>query len=559
MNRIETAAVFLLILVIYLIVGSALMYRAGYVTGEVNIRSGMAADLVDGNERGRQGLVCSVFWAPLPTLLILPFAFSKALLDSGFACVIISAAGGALACLFMFKALRRFSVPRMALYPMIALAAFNPWMLLVSSTGSSEALLLGFLCAALWSFVLWHYDGRLSGLVGLSIMAALLPLVKHQAILFSVLIVGLATAISVARGKPRLRRTEGTLLLAAFPTVYMIGLWFLFNWLIMGDAVFFLRGAYIDPILSEPTTEMAGIQGMLSGTSLSPVSMRTVSPFFAQFLIVPFSAVALVLLAVCLVRARNWPVVLFVCLLVAMPVYHVLMARHGQSFDITGDMSVAIPICIFIAGYFLYSTFGRKRAAMGAGSAVVLLLLAGGTVGSYYCANENLVPTPFVRTASFPYVAPRKQGNEGKILEYIRSKEGLDSRIALMGFQGYDFIRRVNGGEEFVHLINVDIPLIDFRTKGKTLWMLVPKPSGLGAFDSVNLAYRGLYEAKQRDIFTGDVRFNLLLDNREFPEYHIIAVTREQEDRDIFLEKAPKEGGEFLESASSDTGGDTGS
>ena len=87
----------------------------------------------------------------------------------------------------------------------------------------------------------WLQTLKLRSLAYLSILCALVVLTRYQAVLF----VGLVFAVVLAYllvEREKETYTEGTLIVLLSPTVYVAGLWFAANWLIMGDPVFFLRG-----------------------------------------------------------------------------------------------------------------------------------------------------------------------------------------------------------------------------------------------------------------------------------------------------------------------------
>ena len=539
MKRLETSAVFIIIFAIYLTASLILVLKIGYVSQEVNVRSGIAYDLLDGNERGREGLVCSVWWAPIPTLLQLTFGAFPSLISSGVACGIISAAGGALMCFFLFKAFIYLGIKRAAAYPMLILLAFNPWMFFYSSNGSSEALLLGILAGTVWCLLLWYHDNRLSGLIGLSILAALLPLIKHQALLLTFVILASAVVISAIRRKPRLSTAEGTFCLAFSPTIYTVGLWFLFNWLIMGDFLYFLRGVYIDPVRPETTYELTRAHTMLASLLTSRAAENAV-PFLVQFLVVPFLPAAVILMLVSFVRQRRTFLASLLLLLAAMPLYHIFMISRGQSFGITKDALVVIPMSAFLAGYFLSTMFKRKELALNIASTCVVAVMLAGTIASYaFIARGKIDMTPDENKQGkadipIPFAAVDELSlEEMAIKDFIRAKE-IDSKIALIGFQGYDFIRRAKGGGEFIHSINLNLPLILKNTRGKTLYILVPRPAGLAAFDDINIELPNLYHLGETTIGSPGLKAHFMIENKDFQNWRVYTIVRPESDETIF-------------------------
>ncbi len=534
MKKPEALVVFLLIFAVYLTASLILTFKVGYISEEVSVRSGIASDLLAGNERGREGLVCSVWWAPLPTLLILTMGVFPSVVSSGAACGIISALGGALMCFFIFKTLIYLGIQRVSAYVILILVAFNPWILFYSSNGSSEALLLGVLAGTLWYFVLWHYGEKLSGLVGLSILASLLPLIKHQAVLFTFIMLVSAVVVSLMRGKHKLRRVEGTFFLAFFPTIYTVGLWFLFNWLIMGNFLYFLRGIYVNPIRPETTYELSTAYRMLGHLPLTGQAIERILPFFVQFLVMPFIPAAVVFLVLSLIRRRNIFVPVFLGLLAAMPLYHILMISRNQSFSITRDMLVVVPISAFLTAYFFRSIFTERKSVQRIVSVCVLVMLLVGTIGSYTFVTLDAVDMPLQSSRGFPFVAGNDISNEEMEIKKLILNKEFDSRIALVGFQGYNFIRRANGGDEFIHSINLNLPLILKNTRGKDLYIIVPRPAGLAAFDDINIELPDLYYLGETTIDSTNLKAYFMIENRDYPNWRVYTIIRPGPDETIF-------------------------
>jgi hypothetical protein len=527
MKKLENILVFLAVFGIYLTAGLMLLTNAGYISQELSIRSGIAYDLLNGSERGREALICSVWWAPLPTLLQLIFGVFPALIESGIAGIILSAIGGALMLMFLFKSLIYFKLWRPAIYATILLVAFNPWMLFHSATGASGALMLGVLAGALWCLIMWYYNGKLSHLIGLSILSSLLPLIKHQAILLSIIVLVAAICTSMRGTKQKINRLEGTFFLSLSPTVYSVGLWFLFNWLVMGDFVYFLRGVYISPVSQEAAA--SSITSLYQNGSLG-----WASPFFIQFYIAPFLPAALVLLGFGLFRRREIMPLFLVIMLSVFPLYHIFMISRGQSFGISDDLIASLLIAVLCGAYF-FKEMSRDNDRVRTPSILLAFLVLTGTIASYMFSSVGVSEMPLQASLRFPFVAindPSKE--ESEIRQFILRKED-DSRIAMAGFCGYNFIRKSNGKEdEFIHMINLNLPLTLDRTNGKTLYFIVPKPAGAAAFDSINLNLPTLYYRGETTIGSSEVQAHFMLENKDFPNWRIFTIVRPQQNENIF-------------------------
>lgn len=209
---------------------------------EAVVRCGASADLVNGDTLGRQALVGSLRWAPLPTILIIPLLIIPTLMQTGFAaCVVAGLTAGVFAA-FLNGWLRYCQVDKPFRYLALALIA-NPlsiWQGHVTA-GRSSVMFAMLVVSSCCMLIHWLQTLKLRSLAYLSILCGLVVLTRYQAILF----VGLVFAVVLAYllvEREKETYAEGTLIILLSPTVYAAGLWFAANWLIMGDPFFFLRG-----------------------------------------------------------------------------------------------------------------------------------------------------------------------------------------------------------------------------------------------------------------------------------------------------------------------------
>ncbi len=213
---------------------------------EAIVRCGTGATLISGYTRGRQGLVGSLRWAPFPTLLVLPMMGVRELSQDGTAACIVAGLAAALFAAFLNAWLASCRVGRGWRYLALVLLAANP-MFERSIVRGESAILFAFLIVACCCFLIhWLQTLELRSLAYLSILCAFAVLTRYQAIVF-VTLVFLIVLIYLLAEREKEAHTEGTLLVLLSPTVYAVCLWFAANWLIMGDATFFLRGLMLAP------------------------------------------------------------------------------------------------------------------------------------------------------------------------------------------------------------------------------------------------------------------------------------------------------------------------
>jgi len=211
---------------------------------EVVIRSGVGEDLLAGLTRGRQGLIGSLYWAPLPTLIALPLLRLPPLTASGGAdgAFILSAAIGAAFLGTLLNGWLRRTGARTGIRIVVTLAlVLSPPFRLCVNQGSSELFFSFFGVGAVCFLLNWWETEHLRSLAYLALALMLAIVTRYQAILLflgALAVVGLHLLLR-RRGK---KYTEATLTVFLVPPLYVAFLWVMTNRLLMGDAWFFLRG-----------------------------------------------------------------------------------------------------------------------------------------------------------------------------------------------------------------------------------------------------------------------------------------------------------------------------
>ncbi len=205
------------------------------------VRIGVARDLLAGIPRGRQGLIGSLRWTPLPTLLLLPLLRLPEPFGADWAPVIVSLLGAAFLAAFFSAWLGRCGVSRIMRLVIALLFFFSPAVQLRVISGSMEPVFLLMVFVALCFLMHWWETEQLRSLAYLSLALALATVTRYQAAILFVV----AGFFVVRRLRAR-RRTEcyneATLIVFLTPGLYVLALWLITNWLIMGDVFFFLRG-----------------------------------------------------------------------------------------------------------------------------------------------------------------------------------------------------------------------------------------------------------------------------------------------------------------------------
>lgn len=278
----ESAVLFFVLFVLGVSMAAFFGYPGGLPSADAIVRSGVANDLVQGAARGRQGLIGSLRWAPLPTLLTMPFLRLPGLSLGPFAMCVVAAACYALLCAYLNSWWAALRVSPAVRIPILLALYLSPWVRneIMAGAGASLFVLLAVLSACF--FIDWWERHELRSLAYLSLIVGLGIIAQYQfVLLFLLFLVGIFARILLkergdiplfrrASSAPNsgapvsdvpptasgdgekklsvpffLRRSsyaEGTLIIYVTPALYLAALWVMANWLIMKSPGFFLRG-----------------------------------------------------------------------------------------------------------------------------------------------------------------------------------------------------------------------------------------------------------------------------------------------------------------------------
>lgn len=182
-------------------------------------------------------------WPPLPSLMQLPILLlTRWLGHAAFSGPILSSVWGAVALVVLNLILTRLDVPRALRWGLLILTQLHPSFWYLAASGLGEIILLCCLLLTIWGYLLMPERVRSWAIAGTGL--ALGFFVRYEAL---AMIAGIILAMAVQRWPPwRNRETalEGRLLFVLAPPAYAVGLWLYFNWMFMGDPLFFQRSVY---------------------------------------------------------------------------------------------------------------------------------------------------------------------------------------------------------------------------------------------------------------------------------------------------------------------------
>jgi hypothetical protein len=457
--------------------------------------------------------------------------------------------------------------------------------LLHSADGSSLMILVGLLIAALHYLLQWVERNELRDLAFLSLMTALAGITHQMGAYLAVVVVAIVLW-DLTRKRLGAHRREGSFLLCIFPVVYVAALWLLFNWLIMGDPLFFVRGTYIG-------ARVAPASGAVVGQMRSDFGGALAQAVVAALRLSPAFTLGLILLAIIAAVRRDFAALTLMLVAAVIPVFHgttswltPVAADAGASADFSLGKHALVGLlplaCLFI-GRFLKDAAEWLRdwvlpveSAAAVGMAVLILYNAGWNPSFAAEARQlreaagdrlrtnNPNPAESLDAALKTHVLARSE----------RARRFSSAKVFVSGFGGFVAFHERRDASQFavrddtlfIHTLDFDFQraLADYYQQD--LFLLVPRPRGLGAFDSIHYKFPGIYEGRLSprlffDSDWGDWRLFEIVktpaEDQKFPIFRSASVSlanlgespsRRKRDARATAQKnvAPRQNGEFL-------------
>jgi hypothetical protein len=438
--------------------------HADAVSGDAVVMEAVCRQLLDNTTVGRQGLVSSVWWPPLPVLLRLPLAaLPLAGTDIPIASLLVGAAFGVAVLVLLEGILRSWSVGGVR-FLLVAALALHPAFLRVCVDGSSVTSALFLVLLSAYGLVQWAGSKQARFLVYYGLGTSLLVLTEAATAPWLLLLAVLLVLEQLVERSPR-ARMEAVLVLGFLPALYTAGLWVLMNWLIMGDGIYFLRSAWQSPAIRIPgpplRTDRAG----------GPVLL---------------CLAALLLAAVRRDRRGGY------LSLVAMAPAALAPALAARGVPWGADLLVLLlfPLSVLAVGYTV-SLVSRVSGRVGW---LLWLLPAAITVSAWLGPGAG-------RTAG------QAQGRYGRILadrgrwlsriEHQVTSRTPYAKVFVCGYEGFKLLG-TRHSEVFTHSLDFNFEQARKDYYGHDLFVLVHRPVDRGGMDSVHWQYEQIYELGHR-------------------------------------------------------------
>jgi hypothetical protein len=370
---IEGLVLFLVAAAVYFWVGYQTVVQDGVVVFDALDRL-TRAYMVWHNQPPKLAAIGFVF-PPLTTMVFLPFTIVKPLATSLVALPLTSAIFGGSMVVGMNRLFARCSMPGLQRWLLLAVFALNPMIVFYAGNGMSEVAYLALLTFSLYCFASWVLTTQPRFLVAAALTFSLLVLLRYSFGIWAI-VIAVLIAIGLGRRGAQSDETEGTLVTFLAPLVYALGVWILFNWLIVGDPLRWLSssGAFA---VNAPQS------GIATHVSTSEVLLRsgelTLGVFALGIVVVP----ALVMTAISKRDEMSW-------WLAALALVGVVVMGAGallsQDFNELA-MRNALPVLIVcVAGVaWLYRVLPGMRTIIWLGGLVGLVVTG---VGSWIAMSH---------------------------------------------------------------------------------------------------------------------------------------------------------------------------
>ncbi|MGY5484843.1 glycosyltransferase family 39 protein [Paenibacillus sp. ALE2] len=439
-------------------------------------------------------------WNPLPSLLemviLLLYPIFPALASYGLAAVILSATFSALTAMLLYRAgVRTGLSSRMSLL-LALLYALNPFILLFGANGLSDSLYIYFIMMTVIEFALWLKDRMTASLIVSGLALAMAFWTRYEAVPLGVaMAVGVVLAIlflhrNLGRRelalREKLHKVEATWLLLLLPVVFSGLLWIFFNYLIMGNAFYFLNSEYSNTAQS---AELLNDDKFVEIFSNPLVALKFIASKTIWYSVPLFAILFIRLLSG---RLFRWGTLIILLLFLSVPGLQFLLMMRQSSYGWFRYFMYVFPITVAWLPYELSQLQGRwRRAAFGLVS-VSLLLTAG--LLSYALTRPDIAPDEnsfLTRRGNVNYV---RQESDRKIAVWL-DEHLPKSTIMTDSASAYTMIVYSQYPKRF--LITSDYAFnkaLSYPQENHVDYILVPKIMSGMPLSKINMVYPNLYE-----------------------------------------------------------------
>ena len=440
-----------------------------HVSDEAFVYENVCHRLLQDTTDSKQALVSSIWWPPLHVLIRIPLAAVIGTHYYPLASLIVSALFGA-AALFLLEGLLRKWELGWSRFLVVATMAGYPSFLRACTDGSSSTTVMFLVMLTACGFIHWMDGRKLRWLIALGFGSAALIWAQFEIAIWILVVLGLLVFEQVRRHLPREQKEAG-IILVLLPPLYVIALWFLTNWLIMGDALYFLRSLFSeacrDRAMAAPQADILGLHYVAAG-------ILAATCFFAL--------------------AKKDRITLDLSVLGIGMSLLVLLCSRLHFFWLGNPLL----LCLFALFLMAIASAARLlRASFRMAHIALLIVPLALTAPASWQAHQNasLTPPAVDVTLDEPWIPE---------IETLVTRDDPHARIFVCGYNSFALLREYKG-TVFLRMLDLDFSNVKDDYHGCSLYLMINQPVGRNAMDSVHWQYGDLYvEAGHRTLHHSD-------------------------------------------------------
>jgi hypothetical protein len=238
----ENFIIFLIVFTLACIAGFYINFKLKIIFGDALVRSFHAYLVFFGNEPKLSAI--GFVWPPLPTLLQLPLVLIKPLNISGIAGNILSSIFFGIIAVYVNLLAIFFKLKKIFRFIILFLFITNPLIFFYGINGMSEIIGICFIIMTLYYLFVHISSQSIPSLVltSLALSCAVMTRWETGVLLFIVLFI--IVLIPFLNKKYSFRELESSLVLFTIPVLFVIFIWLIASWLIVGSPTYFLHSTY---------------------------------------------------------------------------------------------------------------------------------------------------------------------------------------------------------------------------------------------------------------------------------------------------------------------------
>lgn len=495
-RRLLLAVLFLLVFAVEFALGFHYAYTLDYTHSDAMSRVANAFYVL--YSRDPHLAAIGFVWNPLPSLVnilfLLLYPIFPEVASHGLAGVLMSSLFAAGTAVLLASEGLRYRLGTATSVLLALLYCLNPFVLLFGSNGLSDAPFHFFTMWTVISFARWLNDEKPFGMVAASFTLSMAFWTRYEAVPFGA---ALFAAVLVAtmlkhrrsalkpieqrRWKYQWMRGEGTLVLLMTPVVYSGLLWIWWNYLLMGNPLYFLNSEYSNVAQAGILMENEEYVRMQGNPWLAFVTAAQKTAYYA----VPLGVIVLIRLFSR--RLFRWDLLILILMFVSIPALQYVMLLKGTTFAWFRYFMYGFPITVAWLPYELsqikWRAAGRILVFAGLLGSAVLLTFA--------MTNPKIAPDEHTYITLGSHYEDMKL--EKSIADYLNAE--LPEAVVMMdSYSAYRIIVKSRNPQRYV--ITSDRIFRDAMSNPANYgveYILIPRPSSESIGSAIIVTYPNLY------------------------------------------------------------------